>query len=74
MPIRDTLLSVGDESVAAASAKAAAAYLGRQGIDAAPLSLAEPDGIGATRLVRAEALGSDLMVMGAYGHSRLRGV
>ncbi len=50
------MLSVGDEPDANASAKETAAHLGRHGIECAPLSVAEQDGIRTTLLAQAEAL------------------
>jgi nucleotide-binding universal stress UspA family protein len=48
-------------------------YLARHGVATEPLTL--PDGRGAVApllLEKASELGADLLVMGAYGHSRLR--
>lgn len=49
-----------------------AAYLARHGIDASiRQSLVGSDGAGEVILSRAKEAGADLIVMGAYGHSRL---
>jgi nucleotide-binding universal stress UspA family protein len=65
------LCAVGEE--AGASLDDAAAMLGRHGV---PLRAERVDGpdadAGAVLLARAAAHGADLLVMGAYGHSRLR--
>lgn len=47
-------------------------YLDRQGIPAGSIDLMEEDGAGRTLLSMAEAHECDLLVAGAYGHSRLR--
>jgi nucleotide-binding universal stress UspA family protein len=48
-------------------------YLARHGIDTESTQTPADDGdIGASLLSRAAELGSDLIVMGAYGHTRLR--
>src|SRR4051794_17146443 len=68
---RVVLCAVGEE--AGASLDAAAAMLGRHGV---PLRAERVDGpetdAGGVLLARAVAHGADLLVMGAYGHSRLR--
>ena len=66
-----TLCAVGDE--AATSLEAAAAMLRRHGIAVHPHRVAEPDGnAGEVLLAECSARGADLLVMGAYGHARLR--
>lgn len=47
-------------------------YLERQGIDAETIDLMEDEGTGRTLLSMAQAHQCDLLVAGAYGHSRLR--
>lgn len=50
-----------------------ARYLARHGVNAeARASVATDIGVGEELLARASDLGSDLLVMGAYGHSRLQ--
>jgi nucleotide-binding universal stress UspA family protein len=57
----------------AASAARVAAALSRRGIAAKPESEASGDiGVEDLLLSRASDLGADLLVMGAYGHSRMR--
>lgn len=48
------------------------AYLRRHGVDAEAAECAGDGAAGARLLARAASLGCDLLVMGAYGHSRLR--
>jgi nucleotide-binding universal stress UspA family protein len=68
---RVVLCGVGDE--AAASLEAAAAMLKRHGVAVEPQQVDEPDGdAGAVLLAQAAASAADLLVMGAYGHTRLR--
>jgi nucleotide-binding universal stress UspA family protein len=68
---RVVLCAVGGEAFA--SLAAATAMLKRHGVAAEPRELDEPDGAaGAVLLAEAAAQGVDLLVMGAYGHSRLR--
>jgi nucleotide-binding universal stress UspA family protein len=50
----------------------AARYLARHGIEAEILQRPVEDGIGTTIVGAARELGAGLVVMGAYGHSRLR--
>lgn len=69
-----TVLSVGKRDETQASEAEAVAYLARQGIAARPLNVPEEDGIAKTLLAQADELGCDLIIMGAYGHSRLREV
>ena len=48
-------------------------YLSRHGITATAREInAEAGGIGATLMAEAKRIGADLIVMGGYGHSRLR--
>jgi nucleotide-binding universal stress UspA family protein len=68
---RVSLCAVGDE--AATTLEAAAAMLRRHGLAVQPQQVDEPDGnAGEILLAQAGALGADLLVMGAYGHARLR--
>jgi nucleotide-binding universal stress UspA family protein len=65
------LAAVGER--AAAGLDAAAALLKRHGAPVAARQVPSgAGGAGATLLGAAEAEGADLLVMGAYGHSRLR--
>ena len=65
------LLAVGDE--AAASVPAAARRLRRHGVEPQVETLADPDGsIGELLLTVARTKGCDGIVVGAYGHARLR--
>jgi len=65
------LCAVGDQ--AATSLEAAAAMLRRHGFAVHPDKVDEPDGnAGEVLLARAAAHAADLLVMGAYGHTRLR--
>ncbi|WP_119165415.1 universal stress protein [Algihabitans albus] len=50
------------------------AYLARHGIRAEGVNLEEEDGVGATLLAETKRRGNDLLIMGAYGRSRLREV
>jgi nucleotide-binding universal stress UspA family protein len=68
---RVVLCAVGEE--AARNLEPAAAMLRRHGAAVQPQSIDEPDGdAGETLLAQAAELGSDLLVMGTYGHTRLR--
>ena len=68
---RVILCGVGDEAVA--SLEAAAAMLKRHGVAVESHQVDEPDGdAGAVLLAQAAAHAADLLVMGAYGHTRLR--
>jgi nucleotide-binding universal stress UspA family protein len=68
---RVVVCTIGGE--AAASLDAAVAMLKRHGVAAEPHQVEEPDGdAGAVLLAQAAAQGADLLVMGAYGHTRLR--
>jgi nucleotide-binding universal stress UspA family protein len=68
---RLTLCAVGDEP--ATSLEAAAAMLWRHGLAVHSHRVDEPDGnAGEVLLAQCSAQGADLLVMGAYGHTRLR--
>ena len=68
---RVTLCAVGDQ--AGASLEAAAAMLRRHGVAVHSHRVDEPDGnAGEVLLAQCSAEGADLLVMGAYGHARLR--
>ncbi len=68
---RVTVLTVGQTPEEMASEREAVAYLQRHGIKAEPRTVEDGD-VGETLLKQAAELGCDLMIMGAYGHSRLR--
>jgi nucleotide-binding universal stress UspA family protein len=69
---RVTVVTVGDIG-RSASAPDLVAYLGRHGIRATHEAVTpEHATVGATLLKQAGQLQADLLVMGAYGHSRLR--
>lgn len=66
-------LAEEDEELAGAkSPKAAAAWLGLHGIDVRARTLPLEDGAGEALMTAAGQADADLLVMGAYGHSRLR--
>jgi nucleotide-binding universal stress UspA family protein len=68
---RVVLCAVGKE--AARDLEAAAAMLKRHGAAVEPQLIDQPDGeAGEVLLAQAAELGSDLLVMGTYGHARLR--
>lgn len=68
---RVVLCAVGQ--AAESSLAAAATMLGRHGAAVEPLAMAEPDGsAGRVLAEQAKALGADLLVVGAYGRSRVR--
>jgi nucleotide-binding universal stress UspA family protein len=68
---RVVLCAVGQE--AARDLEAAAAMLRRHGAAVQPQAIDEPDGdAGTILLAQAAAHGADLLVMGTYGHARLR--
>ena len=68
---RVILCAVGEE--AAKSLGAAAAMLQRHGLAVHSQQVTEPDGdAGEVLLAQAGSQGADLLVMGAYGHARLR--
>jgi nucleotide-binding universal stress UspA family protein len=68
---RVILCAVGEQ--AKTSLDAAAAMLRRHGINVQPHKVDEPDGnAGEVLLDQAAAHAADLLVMGAYGHTRLR--
>lgn len=68
-----TVLTVGDPCPPEATAEELAGYLASHGIDAKVRHLeASGEPMSATLLAAASQAGADLMVMGAYTHSRLR--
>lgn len=68
-----TVLAVGQTPGATASEDEAVAYLKRHGIEAEPRSVPiEHENVGETLLQEAGELGCDLLIMGAFGHSRIR--
>jgi nucleotide-binding universal stress UspA family protein len=68
---RVVLCAVGEE--AARNLEAAAAMLKRHGAAVEPQAIDQPDeDAGEVLLAQAAALGADLVVMGTYGHARLR--
>ena len=68
-----TVLTVGDPCPPEATAEALAGYLAGHGVEARISKLEESgDSMSATLLGAASQAGADLMVMGAYTHSRLR--
>jgi nucleotide-binding universal stress UspA family protein len=68
---RVVLYAVGKEP--ARNLEAAAAMLKRQGAAVEAQAIDQPDGdAGEVLLAQAAALGADLLVMGTYGHARLR--
>jgi nucleotide-binding universal stress UspA family protein len=72
MAERVTVLTVEPDSDDADSLAEVAGYFKRYDVTAETEMREEGDGVGETILARANELGSDLIVMGAYGHSRLR--
>jgi len=69
---RVTVLSIGAEDRALPMAEAAAAHLRRHGAPAEASRAADDDlGIGDVILAHADRLNADLVVAGAYGHSRM---
>ena len=68
-----TILTVGDPCPPEATPEALAGYLASHGVKARIRSQeAGEDSMSATLLIAAREAGADLMVMGAYTHSRLR--
>jgi nucleotide-binding universal stress UspA family protein len=68
-----TIVTVGDPAPPEADAAALAAYLARHGVAAQTRTIeTEGTSVGAALLSAAAEAGADLMVMGAYTHSRLR--
>lgn len=68
-----TVVAMGEAGRIEVSLDEVESYLKRHGIDAQMRPEAEPeDSVGEALLARAKELGADLVVMGAYGHSRLR--
>jgi nucleotide-binding universal stress UspA family protein len=47
-------------------------HLGRHGVKVEPVRIDDAGDVGALLLARCAAAGADVLVMGAYGHSRLR--
>lgn len=69
---RVTVLSIGAEDRALPMAEAATAHLRRHGVPAEASHAADDDlGIGEVILAHADRLNVDLVVAGAYGHSRM---
>ena len=69
----DRVILCGVGGAAAASLDAATAMLQRQGVAVEARQVDAPDGdAGAVLLAQAAAQAADLLVMGAYGHTRLR--
>ena len=67
-----TVLTVGPTPEDKLSEHELVAYLARHGIRAEGTNVEDRGGVGTTLLAEAKRRGSDLLVMGAYGHSRLR--
>ena len=68
-----TVLTVGDSDQHRAEISSLTAYLGRHGINAVGRpDFGDDDAVGSVVLAHAADLSADLIVMGAYGHSRLR--
>ena len=67
-----TVLDLGDTSKEVPSASELIARLQARGIAASGRSVEPKDGMGTALLTAAAEDGCDLVVMGAYGHSRLR--
>ena len=69
-----TIITVGSPAPAEADAPALEAYLARHGVKARTRNVEAEAGrsVGETLLATATEAGADLMVMGAYTHSRLR--
>jgi nucleotide-binding universal stress UspA family protein len=66
------ICEVGDEERAEARLDDVAAYLARHRIKGGPRVIMQREGSGADQLIRlAQEEGADLLVTGAYGHSRL---
>ena len=67
------LLTVAEEGVDSGGASALQGYLDAYGLQSTVLAVPLGDGpVAATILDRAEDRAADLLIMGAYGHSRLR--
>jgi nucleotide-binding universal stress UspA family protein len=72
---RVVLCAIGDPATADPGLEDAAAMLDRHGVAVQVEQVPGPDsgtGVGEALLARAAEHGADLLVMGAYGHSRLR--
>ncbi|MGP1253430.1 MAG: universal stress protein [Kiloniellales bacterium] len=67
-----TVLTVGPTPEDKLSEHELVAYLARQKIQAEGVNVEDQGGVGTTLLAEAKRRGSDLLIMGAYGHSRLR--
>ena len=68
--VRFADMALDDEDVAEASARAAAAWLSRQGVQARAHCSFATLPVGDALLSTAADIGADLLVMGAWGHSR----
>jgi nucleotide-binding universal stress UspA family protein len=69
---QQVIIAVGGGEDARAPAVGLVAYLERHGVRATIESFVISHGIGKSLLEQVSRLGADLLVMGAYGHSRLR--
>ncbi|WP_421709542.1 universal stress protein [Algihabitans sp.] len=69
-----TVATVGPTPADKLSEHELVAYLARHGIEAEGINLDEQDGVGSTLLAEAGRRKTDLLIMGAYGRSRLREV
>ncbi len=67
-----TVVSVGRTPEERMSEAEVVAYLRRHGVTARPMNVDEDGSVGEKLLATANDIGADMMVMGAYGHSRLR--
>jgi nucleotide-binding universal stress UspA family protein len=67
-----SLVDEGEELEGAKAPEAAAAWLALHGVQARARKLPSADGAGEALMTAAGEAGADLLVMGAYGHSRLR--
>lgn len=69
---RVSVVSVGETRQETDSEHEVVAHLHRHEVKARAVQVPEDDNIGPKLLATAEKLGCDMMVMGAYGHSRVR--
>lgn len=69
---RVSVVAVGEAPARSAGEAEVVAHLRRHGVAAEPVRVPERDGVGATLLATARERGCDMLVMGAYGRSRLR--
>ncbi len=69
-----TAMTVGPTPEDKLSEHELVAYLARHGVEAEGVNVDDRGGVGETLLAEAKARGSDMLVMGAYGHSRIREV